>query len=144
MQFCNELKLADDEAYLKYLDQRKNNFNINEMLIELVKWNPDFRCTELFRSKKTKDISKLKNEYFKQGRLLQNGDNLTIMDNPIALLLKAVGADPLQEGCFDVVEDGICWWAVWLKALTSSVRCRPIRFLRAAANTLCKTGVRLF
>lgn len=49
----------------------------------------------------------MKNEYFKQGRLLQNGDNLTIMDNPIALLLKAVGADPLQEGCFDVVEDGV-------------------------------------
>lgn len=107
VQFCNGLKLADDEAYLKYLDQRKNNFNINEMLIELVKWNPDFRRTEFFRSKKTKDISKLKNEYFKQGRLLQNGDNLTIMDNPIALLLKAVGADPLQEGCFDVVEDGV-------------------------------------
>jgi len=116
VQFCNELKLADDEAYLKYLDQRKNNFNINEMLIELVKWNPDFRRTEFFRSKKTKDISKLKNEYFKQGRLLQNGDNLTIMDNPIALLLKAVGADPLQEGCFDVVEDGVQCYTPRFKA----------------------------
>lgn len=116
VQFCNELKLADDEAYLKYLDQRKNHFNINEMLIELVKWNPDFRRTEFFRSKKTKDISKLKNEYFKQGRLLQNGDNLTIMDNPIALLLKAVGADPLQEGCFDVVEDGVQCYTPRFKA----------------------------
>ncbi len=116
VQFCNELKLADDEAYLKYLDQRKNNFNINEMLIELVKWNTDFRRTEFFRSKKTKDISKLKNEYFKQGRLLQNGDNLTIMDNPIALLLKAVGADPLQEGCFDVVEDGVQCYTPRFKA----------------------------
>ncbi len=107
VQFCNELKCTDDKAYMKYLDQRKNNFNINEVILELVKWNPDFRRIDFFRTKKTKDISKLKNEYFKQGRLLQNGDNLTIMDNPIALLLKAVGADPLQENCFEVMEDGI-------------------------------------
>lgn len=107
VQFCNELKRTDDKAYLKYLNQRKNNFNINEMLCELVKWNPDFRKTDFFRTKKTKDISKLKKEYFEQGRLLQNGDNLTIMDNPIAFLLKAVGADPLQEGCFEVVKDGV-------------------------------------
>lgn len=39
--------------------------------------------------------------------LPQTGDNLTIMDNPIGLLLKAVGKNPLEEGCFEVMEDAV-------------------------------------
>lgn len=41
ISLCNELKNSDT-AYLKYLDKKKNDFNINELLIELVKWNEDF------------------------------------------------------------------------------------------------------
>lgn len=111
VNYYNELKTSD-EAYLKYLDMKKNKMNINEILIELVRWNPDFVKTALFRTKKTRDISNLKEGYFKQGRLLQDGDNLTIMDNPIALLLKAVGDNnPLDEGCFEIMEDGVQCYA---------------------------------
>lgn len=105
VDFGNKLKTSDVE-YLKYLDMKKNNFNINELLIELVKWNSDFLRTEFFRDKKSDDISKLKDD-FKQGRLFQSGDNLTIMDNPIALLMKVFDDDPLGEGCFEVMEDGV-------------------------------------
>ena len=105
VNLCNKLKTSDTE-YLKYLDKKKNNFNINELLIELVKWNPDFIKTEFFRKKKTDDISNLKKS-FKQGRMLQIGDNLTIMDNPIALLKKVFGENPLDEGCFELMEDGV-------------------------------------
>lgn len=105
VNYLNELKTSD-EAYLKYLDMTKDHFNSNELLLELVKWNPKFLKTEFFREKKSKDISKLKNE-FCQGRLPQYGDNLTIMDNPIALLIKAVGGNPLEEGCFEVIKDGV-------------------------------------
>lgn len=105
VNLCNKLKTSDTE-YLKYLDKKKNNFNINELLIELVKWNPDFIKTEFFRKKKTNDISNLK-KCFKQGRVLQIGDNLTIMDNPIALLKKVFGESPLDEGCFELMEDGV-------------------------------------
>lgn len=102
---CNELK-ENDLAYLRYLDMTKNNFNVNELLIELIKWNPDFTKTEFFRTKKSKDISKLIKDC-KEGRLPQIGDNLTIMDNPVALLMKAVGEKPLSEGCFEVMADGV-------------------------------------
>lgn len=103
---CNGLKNSD-EAYLKYLDMMKNDFNINELLIELVKWNPDFLRTEFFRKKKSRDISELKKD-FEEGRLPQVADNLTIMDNPIALLLKAVGdKNFLDEGCFEIMKDGV-------------------------------------
>jgi hypothetical protein len=105
VDYLNELKKSDD-AYLGYLEKTKNNFNMNEVLLELVRWNPEFLRTEFFRTYKSKDISKLKAK-FKDGKLPQVGDNLTIMDNPIAMLMKAVGDDPLKEGCFEVVEDGI-------------------------------------
>lgn len=105
VDYLNNLKKSDKE-YLRYLDMQKNNFNINELILELVKRNPDFLKSDFFRTKKSKDISKLKSD-FCQGRLQQYGDNLTIMDNPVALLLKSVGGNPLEEECFEVVEDGV-------------------------------------
>lgn len=112
VNYLRALKKTNDETYLEYLKNKKNNFNINEVILSLVKWNPDFRKTAFFRDKKTKDISKLKNEYFKQGRLLQEGDNLTVMGNPIALLMKAVGDNPLEENIFELESDAIqCYTA---------------------------------
>lgn len=105
VDFCNQLK-QDDLAYLKYLNNQKNNFNTNEVLLELVKWNLDFMKTEFFRKRKSRDISNLKND-FCMGRLPQNADNLTIMDNPIALLLMTFQKEPTEEGCFEVVSDGV-------------------------------------
>ncbi len=106
VNFCNDLKNSDT-AYLEYLNKTSNDFNINELLIELVKWNPNFAKTEFFRTKKSKDISDFVKDC-KEGRLPQVGDNLTIMDNPISLLMKAVGDKKfLDEGCFGLMEDGV-------------------------------------
>mgnify|MGYP006876757175 CR=1 FL=1 len=106
VDIINKLK-ESDTAYLKYLEMQKDGFNINEALLKLVEWNADFSKTEFFRTKKSKDISSLK-EDFCEGRLPQVGDNLTIMDNPISLLLTAVGdKDPLDERCFGLTGDGV-------------------------------------
>lgn len=109
VNLCNELKTSD-AAYLNYLDRKKNDFNINELIIELVKWNQDFLKTEFYRKKKSRDISDLVNDC-EEGRLPQIGDNLTIMDNPIALLMKAVGENPLEERCFELMQDGVQCYA---------------------------------
>lgn len=109
VNLCNELKTSDT-AYLNYLNRKRNDFNINELIIELVKWNQDFLKTEFYRKKKSRDISDLVNDC-EEGRLPQIGDNLTIMDNPIALLMKAVGENPLNEGCFEVIQDGVQCYA---------------------------------
>ena len=58
VNLCNGLKTSDT-VYLKYLDRKKNDFNINELLIELIKWNQDFLKTEFYRKKKSRDISDL-------------------------------------------------------------------------------------
>ena len=105
INYCNDLKISD-EAYMKYLNIKKDNFNINELLLALVNRNPLFLKSEFFRQKRSDDISKLKKS-FKEGRLPQVGDNLTIMDNPIGLLMQVVGENPLDEGCFEVIKDGV-------------------------------------
>lgn len=106
VNICNILK-KDDTAYLKYLEMKKSKFNMNELLIELIKWNSDFVKTEFFRKRKSRDISDFIKDC-KEGRLPQIGDNLTIMDNPVALLLKAVGdKTPIDERCFEVKQDGV-------------------------------------
>ena len=112
---ANNMKKSVDE-YIKYLEQTKNDFNINGMLLTLVKHNPEFTKTRLFRKKWTEDVSKYKTALM-QGELPQEGDNLTIMDNPVALLDKVVwnvnnsAGDkkyaPYTEGCFEVVRDGV-------------------------------------
>lgn len=109
VNLCNELKTSD-MAYLKYLDKQKNDYNINELLIELVKWNQDFLKTEFYRKKKSRDISDFVSDC-EEGRLPQIGDNLTIMDNPIALLMKAIGENSLEEGCFELMHDGVQCYA---------------------------------
>lgn len=106
VRIIEELKKPDDITYLKYLDWKKDDFNINEVLCALVEWNPDFRKTELFRTKKSKDINRLVDN-FAEGRLPQHGDNLTICGNPIALLMKAVGENPLNENIFEIEDDAI-------------------------------------
>lgn len=106
IEYYNLLKNNDAE-YLKYLAMTKNRFNINEVLLAMVGWNSDFTKTELFREKKSKDLNKLKKEML-AGRLWQKADNLTIMDNPISMLLTAVGDKaPLNEECFSVMADGV-------------------------------------
>ena len=111
IEIINDLKQSD-EKYLQYLEmksaiKKNDNFCIDRVILELVKWNKDFVKTEIFRKKKSNDISNMKSD-FCEGRLPQVGDNLTIMDNPIALLLTAVGdKNPLDEGCFNLREDGV-------------------------------------
>lgn len=78
ISLCNGLKTSD-MTYLKYLDKKKNDFNINELLIELVKWNQDFLKTEFFRKKKSRDISDLVSDC----------------------------EESLEEGCFELMQDGV-------------------------------------
>lgn len=98
INYCNNLK-QDHSAFINYLRQEANDYNINNVLIALDVYNDSFKNTKYFREKKTKIISKLKKNMM-LGKVLQEGDNLTICSNPIALLLKAIEKSPMDERCF--------------------------------------------
>lgn len=107
IDYCNALK-QDDEAFLNYLRITGSAYySINNVLIDLYNWNDQFRYTQYFKKKRREIISKLKRERLQLGKLFQNGDNLTICGNPIALLKKVTGQDFINEGCFETYDDRI-------------------------------------
>ncbi|MCD3297901.1 hypothetical protein, partial [Clostridium botulinum] len=89
VKYIENLK-KDNEAFINYLEITKNEFNANEMMIDLYNKNYEFSKSKLFRTFKTEIISKYK-ETLRAGKLLANADNLTVCGNPYALLLHSVG-----------------------------------------------------
>ena len=107
ISYLNNLKI-DDEAFLEHLRiTGSSKYSINNVLIELCRWNDSFIDTEYFKNKRKNIISKFKTEKLMLGKLMQYGDNLTICGNPIALLMKVTGEDFMNENCFKVIPYGI-------------------------------------
>lgn len=106
--YINELK-QNDELFLEYLEQNQNFSNDYEVLIALVKHNPDFVQSEYFRERK-KEIIRAYVLNFKSGRVIQNADNLVIVGNPYAMLLHSVGIDPEEDPTFEFEEGAIQVW----------------------------------
>ena len=107
IRYCNSLKL-DNEAFLKYLAITGcARYSINNVLIDLYRWNDEFRYMEWFKDKKKAKINELKDQRLKLGKLFQYGDNLVICGNPVAMLMAVTGQNFLEEGCFWQYDDRI-------------------------------------
>ncbi len=107
IEYCNKLKL-DDEAFLKYLEiTGSTRYCINNVLIDLYRWNDKFRYMEWFKNKKKAKINELKDQRLKLGKLFQYGDNLVICGNPVAMLMAVTGQSYLDENCFSQFDDRI-------------------------------------
>lgn len=87
VDYVNSLK-RDNEEFFKFLEKNKNFSNDYECLIELCKYNPEFVRSEYFRTRKY-DIIKTYILNIKSGKIINNGDNLTIVGSPYAMLLYA-------------------------------------------------------
>lgn len=87
VDYVNKLK-QNTEVFLDYLGKNKNFSNDYEVLIALCKQNPDFARSSYFRHRKRKIIE---NYVFnmKNGKLLQDAENLVIVGSPYAMLLYA-------------------------------------------------------
>lgn len=108
VDYINKLK-SDNEVFFEYLRNNQNFSNDFEVLLALVEHNPDFVNCDYFRERK-KHIIYAYTIGVKSGHTIQNGDNLTIVGSPYAMLLHSVGLDPLSDPTFKV-EDGCiqCW-----------------------------------
>lgn len=84
--------VQDHDAFINHLKRTSGNkYSVGNMLIALDKWNHDFRYTDYFKKKKSEILSEFKNKRLKLGKILQNGDNLVICGNPLALLKQVTG-----------------------------------------------------
>lgn len=107
VEYLNKLK-TDDEAFLKYLViTASERCSINNVLVDLYRWNDEFRYTEWFKKKKKEIINRLKDQRIKLGKLFQQGDNLVICGNPVAMLMAVTGQNYADEACFAQEDDRI-------------------------------------
>lgn len=87
-----ELLKRDNDAFEKFLRKYANEVNHYEMLADLYAQNHEFANSKFFRYEK-KEIIKQYVFRMRKGKIMVNGDNLTVCGNPYALLLYSVGED---------------------------------------------------
>ena len=85
-----ELLKKDNNEFEKFLRKNANEINHYEMLADLYSQNNDFGNSKFFRYEK-KEIIKQYVFRLRKGKIVVNGDNLTVCGNPYALLLYSVG-----------------------------------------------------
>ena len=95
VEYIQMLKNNDDE-FKKYLKKNSNFANDYEVLLAICEWNPDFVKCDYYKERKKHILSNYLLS-IKSGELLQNGDNLTIVGSPYAMLI--YGATGVQDDC---------------------------------------------
>lgn len=90
-------------VFLDYLKRNANFSNDFEVLIALIKQDSEFEQCSYFKDRRDRIIqSYIANA--KMGRIINNGDNLTIVGSPFAMLLHTVGEDPESDPTFEYEE----------------------------------------
>lgn len=101
-----ELLKKDNNEFEKFLRKYANEVNHYEMLADLYAQNHEFGNSKFFRYEK-KEIIKQYVFRMRKGKIMVNGDNLTVCGNPYALLLYSVGEDFENDPTFHTEEDAI-------------------------------------
>ena len=91
VKYIESLK-TDNNEFEKFLRKYSNEINNYEMLADLYKYNNNIADSSWFRNEKKKIIFDYVHR-MRKGKILVNGDNLTVCGNPYALLLYSVGED---------------------------------------------------
>lgn len=105
MDYIEQLKTNDD-VFLDYLRDNSNFSNDYEVLVALVEQDRAFLRSEYFRNRKRKIIEAYVLN-FKNGKIIQNADNLVIVGSPYAMLLHSVGEDVNNDDTFSSEENCI-------------------------------------
>lgn len=108
VKYIEQLK-RDDREFLDFIKRRANFTNDFEAMRAIIDQNPLFIESDYFRTRRSKIIQNYILEV-KNGKVLQDAENLTIVGSPYAMLLHAVGDldvnDP-KDPTFDVETDSI-------------------------------------
>jgi len=92
VNYLNNLK-DSNELFIKMLSESATAGNNNNLIVDLYNNNTDFRESDLYKDFKTETISSMKKRT-RTGKILVEGDNLTVCSNPYLLLLHAIGEVP--------------------------------------------------
>lgn len=102
---------SNDEVFLQFLRDNQNFSNDYEVLIALAEYDHDFIQSEYFKERRD-HIIKNYVKLVKTGKLMQEGDNFTIVGNPYGMLMWSVGLNPEDDPTFENENDSNqCWTA---------------------------------
>ena len=99
VDYIKKLK-RNDNTFLDYLRDNQNFSNDFEVLLALVDQNPDFIHSTYFKERRGAIISNYVIK-FRNGKVIQNGDNLVVVGSPYAMLLHSVGEDVNKDDTFE-------------------------------------------
>ena len=105
INYIEKLKTDDDE-FLNYLHDNTNFSNDYDVLIALCEQDRNFLRSEYFRERKS-DIIKTYMLNVKNGKIIQDADNLVIVGSPYAMLLYSVGDNVENDDTFNYEEGTI-------------------------------------
>lgn len=105
VNYIKKLK-TDDAVYMDYLKRTSNFANDHEVMIALYKQNPKIIQSDYFKSRRNNIVDTYLRDV-KGGHIIQNGDNLTLVGSPYAMLLHAVGEDIEKDTMFSHEDDTI-------------------------------------
>ncbi|MCM3257008.1 hypothetical protein M3664_04335 [Paenibacillus lautus] len=88
-EYITKLK-NDDEFFISYLDQNKNDMNTNEMFVDLYLKNNQIAKTKIFKNFRKKTISSYVT-HIKNGKVRLKGDYCVMLGNPIEFLFHSIG-----------------------------------------------------
>lgn len=107
IDYFNRLK-TDNNAFLDYLTITANKYSINSFLVDLVQHCPEIVHSIYYSNQKKSILSKFKREGLELGKIMQEGDNLTIAGNVYALLLYAANSDDwMNDLTLSVIDGGV-------------------------------------
>lgn len=104
-EFVKKLQ-NDDKFFIEHLKRTSSEVNNNMLLADLAEHYETFTNSFYFKSNRKAEINKYKNS-LKNGKILAEGDNLTVCGNPMLLLKYVVGdldkyiKDGVIEGYID-------------------------------------------
>lgn len=98
INYIKQLK-SDDDIYMDYLKRTSNFANDHEVMIALYKQNPKIIQSDYFKSRRNNIVDTYLRDV-KSGHIIQDGDNLTLVGSPYAMLLHSVGEDVEKDIMF--------------------------------------------
>jgi hypothetical protein len=99
LNYINKLK-KDDMEFIRYLEKNADFSNDYKVIADLCKNNIQFIQSEYYRERKEYIIRNYVRD-FREGRVIQNADNLVIVGSPYAMLLATVGEDVSLDDTFE-------------------------------------------
>jgi hypothetical protein len=105
LNYINKLK-KDDMEFIRYLEKNADFSNDYKVIADLCKNNIQFIQSEYYRERKEYIIRNYVRD-FREGRVIQNADNLVIVGSPYAMLLATVGEDVSLDDTFKTEEGTI-------------------------------------